>query len=292
MKTRKVSDKFGLEFYDLDISQISDAELDAARQAQNRHGVVFFRDQNLDCDQHIEFARHWGEIVTNRFFEQVEGHDQIAMVRKEPKHKTVVGETWHTDHSYDAEPARGSILLAREVPGSGGDTCFANMYLAYDALSAGLKATLAGMSAVHSSAHVFSDTAIRNTQAEEDRFHRGEQAVQTSVHPVILVHPESGRKALYVNPLFTTHFAGWSEEESAPLLDYLCAHATREEFVIQFGWRRDSIAFWDNRAVMHRANNDYPTERRLMHRITLKGCALHGVKSLAPSAMFPDTGPG
>ena len=277
MKSQPIAGNFGVEFFDVDVAAITDEELDQVKQAQNEHGVIFFRDQDLDCDGHIEFARRLDEIGVNRFFERVDGYEQIAMVRKEPKHQRVVGECWHTDHSYDLEPARGSILYAREVPSSGGDTFFANMYLAYESLSDGLKQTLESLCAVHSSAHVFSDEAVRSFETGEDRFHSGEQAVQTSVHPVVLVHPLSGRRALYVNPDFTVRFDGWTEEESAPLLNYLYEYSTRDEFVTRFDWREDSIAFWDNRAVMHRAANDYPRERRLMHRITLKGGPLRGV---------------
>ncbi|MCY4049960.1 MAG: TauD/TfdA family dioxygenase [Gammaproteobacteria bacterium] len=277
MKSIPLPGQFGVEFFDLDVNEMSDFELDRVATAQNNDGVVFIRDQNLDCEQHIAFAQRWGDIVTNRFFERVEEYPQIAIVRKEPKHQTVVGETWHTDHSYDAEPARGSILYAREVPKMGGDTLFANMYMAYDALSDGLKNTLKQISAVHSSAHVFSTEAVQANEHEDDRFHSGEQAVQRSIHPVVIQHPISGRKALYVNPDFTTHFAGWTEQESQPLLEYLYQHSTQDQFIIRFSWSPGTIAFWDNRAVMHKAINDYPNERRLMHRITLSGCALQGI---------------
>ena len=277
MKSQPIAGNFGVEFFDVDVAAITEEELNRVRQAQNEHGVVFFRDQDLDCEGHIAFARRLDEIVVNRFFERVDGFEEIAMVRKEPQHKTVVGECWHTDHSYDLEPARGSILYAREVPSSGGGTFFANMYMVYEALSDGLKQTLEGLRAVHSSAHVFSDDAVQAFETGEDRFHSGELAVQTNVHPVVLIHPQSGRRALYVNPDFTVRFEGWTEEESAPLLNYLYEYSTRDEFVTRFDWRKDSIAFWDNRAVMHRAANDYPRERRLMHRITLKGGPLRGV---------------
>ncbi len=276
MKSIPSPGPFGVEFFDVDVNRMSDVELDGVATAQNSNGVVFIRDQNLDCEQHIAFARRWGKIVANRFFERVEGYPQIAMVRKEPKHETVVGETWHTDHSYDAEPARGSILYAREVPSTGGDTHFANMYMAYDALSEGLKHALDHLSAVHSSAHVFSTEAVQAKEHDDDRFHGGEKAIQRSIHPVVIKHPISGRKALYVNPDFTTHFEDWTEPESRPLLEYLYRHSTQDQFVMRFSWSPGTIAFWDNRAVMHKAVNDYPGERRLMHRITLAGCALQG----------------
>jgi len=274
MKISPLSGVFGAELLDVDVNCITEEQLQAAREAQNQHGVIFFRDQKMTCDQHIAFARRWGNIVVNRFFERVEGYQEIALVRKEPRHKTVVGEVWHTDHSYDYAPAKGSILYAKEVPAQGGDTLFANMYLAYEALSAGLKKTLAGLRAVHSSAQVFSKDAVQSFEPGEDRFMNSELATQENVHPVVITHPESGKKALYVNPDFTRNFEGWTTEESRPLLDYLYRHASRPDFVIRFKWRKHSIAFWDNRATWHRAQNDYPDQRRLMHRITLEGVPL------------------
>ena len=161
MKSRKVADNFGVEFFDVDLSEITDEELATVQEAQNWHGVVFFRDQNLDCDQHIRLARRFGSIVVNRFFEKVDGYEEIAMVRKEPHHGTVVGENWHTDHSYDQAPALGSILYAKEVPSVGGDTLFVNTCLAYESLSDGLKFTLENLNAIHGSEHVFSKDAVK-----------------------------------------------------------------------------------------------------------------------------------
>ncbi len=277
MKSRKVADNFGVEFFDVDLSEITDEELTTVQEAQNRHGVVFFRDQNLDCDQHIRFARRFGSIVVNRFFEKVDGYEEIAMVRKEPHHGTVVGENWHTDHSYDQAPALGSILYAKEVPSVGGDTLFVNTCLAYASLSDGLKFTLENLNAIHGSEHVFSKDAVEGFEPNEDRFHNFDQAIQENSHPVVIVHPNSGRKSLYINPLFTLGFEGWTREESAPLLNYLCEHSLKPEFQLRYRWSKDSIAFWDNRATWHQAQNDYPTERRIMHRITLEGCELEGV---------------
>lgn len=274
MKMHRSEHVFGVEFDDVDVTQITDEELDLARQAQKDHGVVFFRDQELTCEQHIEFANRWGDIVINRFFERVEGYPSIAQVRKEPKHKTVVGEKWHTDHSYDEIPAKGSILYAKQVPKQGGDTLFASMYLAYDALSDGLKTALSNLKALHSSRRTFGKKAVKADDPNEDRFQNSNLAIQDSVHPVIITHPESGKKALYVNPNFTVKFEGWTEQESAPLLNYLYQHAIRPEFVMRFKWRKGSIAFWDNRATWHQAQNDYPTETRLMHRITIEGAPL------------------
>lgn len=276
MKSRPASPHFGLEFYNVDLSKVTNEELDIIREAQNEHGVVFFRDQHLTPSQHLHFSKRCGEIVVNKFFETLPGHDQIAMVRKEPKHATVVGGVWHTDHSYEAEPAKGSILFARQVPNTGGDTLFANMYAAYTALPDEMKVILEGLRAVHTVAHKYEAAVI---QAKDDRFPNGTPLdVSTSVHPVVIAHPDSGKKALYINPDMITHFEGWTKEQSSPLLNYLFAHCTRDEFVMRFQWKVGSIAFWDNRATLHCACNDYPTEVRIMHRVTLRGCPLKAPK--------------
>jgi taurine dioxygenase len=163
------------------------------------------------------------------------------------------------------------MLYAREVPRTGGDTLFASMYAAYDALSDGLKSTLEGLKALHSSRHVFGPAAAARRGDLEGRFRNAEHATQDAVHPVVIRHPDTGRKALYVNPGFTLRFDGWTEEESRPLLDYLYRHAVRPEFTCRFQWREGSLAFWDNRSTWHFAVNDYHGERRLLHRITIAG---------------------
>ena len=221
------------------------------------------------------FARNFGSIDVNRFITSAPGYPAIAEIRKDPEHKKNMGGNWHTDQSYDAAPALGSILVARELPSTGGDTLFASMYAAYDALSDGLKQTLAGMRALHSSRHVFGYAGRNRAEPElATRIGNPELALQDAVHPVVIRHPDSGRPALYVNPSFTLRFDGWTDEESRPLLDYLFRHAVRPEFVCRFSWRPGSIAFWDNRATWHYAINDYRGERRLMHRITVEGVPL------------------
>ena len=195
----------------------------------------------------------------------------IAEVRKEPEQERNIGGGWHTDHSYDEVPALGSMLYAREVPQTGGDTLFASMYAAYDALSDGMKGTLEGLRACHSSRHVFGAEAAARRGDLNGRIGNPELATQDAVHPVVIRHPETGRKALYVNPGFTLRFEGWTDEESRPLLDYLYRHAVRPEFTCRFQWREGSLAFWDNRSTWHFAVNDYHGERRLLHRITIAG---------------------
>lgn len=266
-----VSGGVGVEVHNVDIKSGIDAgTFDELRAAFVEHGLIFLRDQDITPDEHIAFAERWGEININRFFPRLDGYDQIATVTKEPDQTTNIGGGWHTDHSYDHVPAMGSILIARETPPVGGDTLFACMYTAYDTLSDGLKQTLEDMKAVHSSRHIFGEqSSYRDTM--KDRFSNPEDATQDAVHPVVITHPESGRKALYVNPGFTLHFDGWTAAESKPLLDYLYAHAVQLEHTTRFQWAPGSIAFWDNRCTWHYALNDYHGTRREMHRITIEG---------------------
>ena len=274
IQVRPVSNALGAEVAGVDLSRaIPEDALAEMRRAFAEYGVLFFRDQDLTPDDHVRFARCWGEININRFFTPVVGYPMIAEVLKEPEQRTNIGGGWHTDHSYDEIPALGSLLYAREVPERGGDTLFASMYQAFDALSPGMQKMLQGMRAVHSSRHVFGAGANRPVDLAQ-RLGHNELATQDAVHPVVITHPLSGRKALYVNPGFTVCFEGWTAEESRPLLDYLYRHASRPEFVYRFSWRPGSLAFWDNRATWHYAVNDYHGERRLLHRITVEGEAL------------------
>ncbi len=271
------SPALGAEIGGVDIAAgVDDAQFAELRRAFAEYGVIFLRDQQITPQQHIEFARRWGEINVNRFFRAVDDYPLIAEVRKEAHQKANIGSSWHTDHSYDQIPAMGSLLYAREVPEVGGDTLFASMYAAYDALSDGFKALLSTLRALHSSRHAFGEGAYIGADLDDvgGRLGNTEAATQDAIHPVIIRHPLSGRPALYVNGDFTLRFDGWSEAESRPLLDYLYAHASRAEFTCRFRWRAGSMAIWDNRATHHCALNDYQGLRRLMHRITIEGVPL------------------
>lgn len=249
---------------------VTDEQATALRQALGDYGVLFFRDQHISPEKHIELAERFGPININRFFQPVDGYPNIAEVRKEPDQKVNIGGQWHTDHTYDEIPALGSILVARDLPASGGDTMFANMYAAYESLSDGMKSMLDKLRAVHSSRHQFGAQSSYSNE-REGRLGNQEAATQDSVHPVVIKHPISGRKALYVNSAFTIRFDGWTNEESEPLLEQLYLHASRPEFTHRFKWTPGSIAFWDNRATWHYALNDYHGQTRLMHRITIEG---------------------
>jgi taurine dioxygenase len=263
----------GAEVLGVDLNNLNDSELAAVKKAYADHGVIFFRDQNLTEEQHIAFAEKFGAIDVNKFFPHIDGYREIAKVGKEKEQKTNIGGGWHTDHSYDRIPAMGSILVARILPPSGGDTLFANMVAAYDTLDDETKAKIAHLKAVHSNGHVFGSKAYYNN--EESTEFANDEAVGEAVHPVVIAHPLSGRKALYVNPGFVLRFEGQTIEESRPLLHKLFAHAMKPEFHTRFQWKPGSIAFWDNRATWHYALNDYHGHERLMHRITIAGEALH-----------------
>ena len=276
IKVNPLGGALGAEISGIDLNEaISDEQLTEVRQVFGRYAVIFLRNQNLTPENEIRFAKRWGEINTNRFFSSVEGYPQIALVVKEPDQKNNIGGSWHTDHSYDIAPALGSMLFAHEVPLSGGDTVFASMYKAYDTLSDGLKSTLSNLRARHSSVHVFGAARAENDNDDTvGRIKNPEAATQEAIHPVVISHPETGRKSLYVNPGFTLGFEGWSDEESKPLLEYLYTYAVRPEFTCRFQWKAGSIAFWDNRATWHLAVNDYQGSRRMMHRITIEGTPL------------------
>ena len=260
----------GAEVVGVDLNALSDADVTAAGAAQAEYGVVFFRDQKLTPDTQLAAAKRFGAINVNRFFTPVAEQPSVAMVLKEPHHEVNVGGGWHTDHSYDDEPALGSMLYALEIPSRGGDTLFANMYSGYQALSPGLQRTLEGLQAVHSSRHVFGRGGY-HAGRPDDRYHNAEQATQDAVHPMVIRHPVSGRAALYVNPGFTVRIDGWTDLESRALLKYLYRIAARPEHTCRFQWQVGSVAFWDNRATWHYALDDYPGERRLMHRVTVDG---------------------
>src|SRR5713226_1039874 len=204
IRVAPLSTHVGAEIAGVDLAApVADETFGEIRQVFGEYGVVFFRDQHLTPEQHIAFAERFASIDINRFFATVPGYPMIAEVRKEPEQTRNIGGGWHTDHSYDEVPALGSMLYAREVPQTGGDTLFASMYAAYDALSDGLKSTLEGLRARHSSRHVFGAAANARRGDLAGPIGNPELATQETIHPVIIRHPETGRRALYVNPRFT-----------------------------------------------------------------------------------------
>ena len=265
-----VSGALGAEISGVDLAaELGEPEVSAIRQALLDHLVVFFRGQELTAEQFLRVARRFGTPIEYPFVRGLEAYPEIIEVVKEPEERVNFGGIWHSDTTYLEIPPMGSMLLAREIPPVGGDTLFANMYHAYESLSPGMRELLEGLRAVNSSAKA--DV----TRTREDRM-RSAPAARTeralvAEHPVIRTHPETGRKALYVNIAHTESFSGMTVEESAPLLEFLFRHQVRPEFTCRFRWSVGALAFWDNRAAQHNPVNDYHGHRRAMLRITLAG---------------------
>jgi taurine dioxygenase len=264
-----VAGALGAEVSGLELARpLDDATVAALRQAWLEHLVLFFRDQALSPAQFLAFARRFGEPIEYPFVRGLDDYPEIIPVLKLEHERVNFGGVWHSDTAYLDVPPMASMLVAREIPPFGGDTLFANMYLAYETLSDGMKRMLDGLVAVNSSAKADA------SRTREDRMKdRAREAARDYVaaHPVVRRHPETGRRALYVNVAHTVRFDGMTEEESAPLLAFLFQHQIRPEFTCRFRWRPGSIAFWDNRCAQHHAINDYRGHRRLLHRVTLAG---------------------
>jgi taurine dioxygenase len=267
---RKVAGALGAEISGVDLSQdLPDAVIAGIRAALVEHQVIFFRDQALTPARQVAFGRRFGPLNIHPYVKGMEGHPEVMEIIKEPGDKTNFGGGWHSDTSFLERPAIGSILHALELPEWGGDTLFSSQVAAYEALSAGMKATLDGLRAVHSAGREYSPQGHSAQKRASMSVTEAEGAVGEYIHPVVLVHPESGRKALYVNPAFTLRFEGWTKRESRPLLDFLFEHCRYEGYTCRFNWRPGSVAFWDNRQVWHFALNDYPGQRRHMRRVTV-----------------------
>lgn len=272
MEVSPLSGGLGAEVLGADVRRSEDFEV--IHEAFVQHSVIVLRDQDCAPEDHLAFARRFGPVNVNRFFQPVEGYPEIAMVLKEKDQKQAIGEGWHTDHSYDEMPAMGSILRAIEVPPIGGDTLFVSMAAAYEALSPALRSFLDGLTAVHSSRHVFGASVQDSEASVSGRLGNARAATQDARHPVVITHPLSGRRGLYVNPVFTTHIEELASEESDAILAMLYEHCKQPEFHCRLRWRVGDIAMWDNRATWHKAINDYHGHRRLMHRVTVAGVGL------------------
>ena len=273
IQVRPIAGACGAEVHGVDLSKELDNEtFGEIRRAFTENLVIFFRDQKITEEQHKAFGRRFGTLNIHPRYLPLEGHPEIFPIRKDPEHKENIGGVWHSDLTHLPTPPLGSILYALEVPPFGGDTMFASQYLAYETLSDGMKKMLDRMTAVHDNRIQSNKVASERNAARASKLRQDNQEDEPECeHPVVITHPESGRKALFVNIIRTHRFAGMTEDESRPLIKYLCDHATRPEFTCRFCWQKGSIAFWDNRCVMHYALNDYPGYRRYMNRVTVDG---------------------
>lgn len=270
MKVQKLTGNIGAEILDIDISEELPAQTIAdIREILLANKVIFFREQDLTPDQQIRFAKQFGDISTSPVYNTLKQHPQIMPVVKEATDRDNIGDTWHTDETFQQTPPMGSLLYAREIPSVGGDTLWANLGLAFDRLSDGLKEQLLSMRAVHSNDFLTANAKQRNSTRSTKL--REDAPVMHSVHPVVRTHDETNEKILFVNQPFTFSFEGMSREESLPLLTYLYQMSAKPELTCRFKWRKGSLAFWDNRCTLHYACNDYLGERREMHRITIEG---------------------
>ena len=272
IEVRPIAGAIGAEIHNVDVgADLDEGTVGDIRQALLDHCVIFFRDQKLDVARHKVFTRRFGEIFIHPNYKGTQADPEIIVITREPGDKKIVGEDWHADTTMMPEPPMGAILYAIEVPPYGGDTLFANQYLAYETLSDGMKKMLSGMRALHSDRKVAGPAANKNayraTKVREDADWRE----TVSAHPVVATHPETGRKLLYVNRSYTMGFEGMTEEESKPLLGYLLEHGHRPEFTCRFRWDTGSIAFWDNRVCKHLAIHDAGPFRRVMRRTQIAG---------------------
>jgi len=269
----KLSDAIGAEIDGVDLSKSVDAEtISNIRQALLDHCVIFFRDQALTDDDLMRVGHYFGELQPLPPHRQFPGmYPELLVVEKKPEDVINFGWEWHSDTSHLPIPSLGSILYALDVPKTGGDTMFANQYKAYDTLSHELKKKISLMKAIHANGRIHN--TLKNNRVPE----RGEEVTSAeysdawSTHPMVRTHPETGKKALYVNLTHTESIEGMSVADSQDLLHTLYEHSTQDAFTCRFKWRKGSVTFWDNRSCQHAALNDYPGEYRLMHRVQVKG---------------------
>jgi taurine dioxygenase len=259
----------GVEVDGVDLTKpVPEAQIIELGQALANHNVLFFRDQpELTPRQQIDFARNFGPLHMHPAAATDDAHPELFVIHTHGQSFVNNGADWHTDVSCDAEPPLGTLLQIHRTPGSGGDTIFANMYAAYDALSDKMKSFLADCRAVHESEH-----AYRGRYADKGVDDTG-KTFPEATHPVVRTHPVSGRQALYINETFTSRILGLTDGESDNLLRYLFQHMIRPEFQVRFQWRDNSIAFWDNRCTQHLAMWDYWPDERYGHRVTIGGDA-------------------
>jgi len=266
IEVRKLTPTIGAEIFGVDLARdLGNQQFQEIHDALMDNLVVFFREQTLTPGQQLDFGRRFGPLhIHPNAPQEIAEHPEILVIKADENSKRVAGEEWHTDVSCDVEPPMGSILYMHEVPqNGGGDTMFANMYSAYEALSEPLKRLLEGCTAMHDS-----------NKAHSYRHKAGDRAdmkFPSAEHPVVRTHPVTGRKSLYVNRGFTTHIVQLRRRESNALLEMLFQHIETPEFQCRFKWRKGSIAFWDNRCAQHHAMFDYHPHRRYGHRVTVAG---------------------
>ncbi len=273
---RPLSGSIGAEIRGVDLTRLNQESYAEIHRAWLEHLVAVFPEQRLAPDEQIAFARRFGPVMIDPFIKSSDDRPELMVVVKEKHERAAFGESWHSDNAYLDKPPMASFLYAVEVPPYGGDTLFANQYAAYDALSPGLRATLDGLVGVFGP-HAYAAAITGNYYGDHRTMKLRQDAsvaetLQSETeHPIVRTHPETGRKALYVNSSYTLRIKGWTAEESQPLLDYLYRHSVRPEFTCRVRWAPGTLTMWDNRCALHHPINDYHGQRRVMHRVTAEG---------------------
>lgn len=273
----RMTGSLGAELSNVRLDQpISKEDGETIRQALFEHGVIGFRDVDFSNADHLAFANLFGEADFHPIVKGKADFPEIIEIRKNPGKPATFGEIWHSDNSFLPEPSMATVLHGKVIPPYGNDTVFANMQHVYDLLSPGMKDTLSGLKAVHSASRAFAaDNEERKTRydgkAGDVAYQDSDALTSEMAHPVVRTHPETGKKSIYVNSMFTLRFEGWTEEESQPLLQYLFDQVKRPEVQARFRWQTNSVLIWDNRMVQHQAISDTPEFLRVLNRITVKG---------------------
>ena len=270
---KRMAGALGAEIEGADLARLDDATFAEIHRAFLEHQAIFFRGQDIAPDQYLAFAKRWGGIHFYPYMKGLDSHPEIFELVKTEDATPVFGNRWHSDQMYTPIPAKATMLYAKELPAAGGDTMFANLYLAYDALSDGMKRILEGVIGINSG-------GLKHKKGGPRAAHHariGTMTVQNadkadgfeSRHPVVRTHPDTGQKSLYVSSLHTIRFDGMTEEESKPLIDFLNDHCIEPEFSCRVRWEPGQLTIWDNRCTMHNAINDYHGYRRRMRRLTV-----------------------
>ena len=265
LSVTRLTPVLGAEIHGVNLDTIDEAGLRQVHDALNAHQVDFFRDQDISVESQMRLGAHFGELVAHPNDPGLDGHPEVMIIHADESSKRGAGASWHSDVSCDPEPPLGSILRIHTLPETGGDTLFASMYAAFDALSGPMQHFLEGLTATHDGSPYYRSVNARIGRDD------GGRTYPHATHPVVRTHPESGRKALFVNRMFTTGIDGLSRRESDALIALLFEHIEQPQFQVRFRWAKDSIAFWDNRCVQHQAIWDYWPETRSGYRVTIKG---------------------
>ncbi len=275
IEVRPIAGALGAEVSGVDMNDLGNQAFSDVHQALLDHQVLYFDDQSLDDDQLEELTQRFGPFGITPYVEGMQDHPDIIEVRKDADEVGVLnfGGRWHSDFSFQAMPPSMTLLSARVLPEAGGDTLYADMYGAYEALSDGMKAMLEGRNAMHSAKRSYGTDGrfTKDPNATRMTVHPSKDADKEQSHPIVRTHPETGRKALFVNAVYTVRLEGMTEAESAPVLGFLYDHSTRPEFTCRIRWGEKGLAIWDNRCTQHYAVNDYHGHARIMHRTTCAG---------------------